>query len=142
VLDAIDHVRAKAALIAHCRKAGTHLVTTGGAGGRRDPTQIRIDDLSRTTQDALAASVRARLRKHYGFPREPKKRFGVDCVYSLEQSRRPAGADFSAACAAPAEAFDPAMGLACAGYGSSVAVTASFGFAAAARVLAGILTPR
>jgi tRNA A37 threonylcarbamoyladenosine dehydratase len=142
VLDAIDHVRAKAALIAHCRKAGTHLVTTGGAGGRRDPTQIRIDDLSRTTQDALAASVRARLRKHYGFPREPKKRFGVDCVYSLEQSRRPAGADLSTACATPAEAFDPSVGLACAGYGSSVAVTASFGFAAAARVLAGILTPR
>jgi tRNA A37 threonylcarbamoyladenosine dehydratase len=135
VIDAIDHVRAKAALIAWCRRAGIRIVTTGAAGGRIDPTQIEIVDLSRTTQDALASKVRAKLRKDYGFTREPKKKFGVDCVFSPEQIRRPAATD---ACAADG-GFDAASGLGCAGYGSSVAVTAGFGFAAAARVLAGIL---
>lgn len=137
VIDAIDHVRAKAALIAHCRRIRRRIVTTGGAGGRSDPTRIEVADLSRTTQDALASKVRARLRKDYGFPREAKKKFGVECVYSPEPIRRAAGDD---SCAVPGAAdFDPVAGLACAGYGSSVAVTAGFGFAAAARVLAAIL---
>lgn len=135
VLDAIDHVRAKAALIAWCRRAGIRVVTTGAAGGRSDPTRIEVIDLSRTTQDALASKVRAQLRKDYGFPRDPKKKFGVDCVFSPEQSRRPTNAN---SCAVD-EGFDAGAGLNCAGYGSAVAVTASFGFAAAARVLAGIL---
>jgi tRNA A37 threonylcarbamoyladenosine dehydratase len=132
VIDAIDQVRAKAALIAHCRRAGIALVTTGGAGGRSDPTQLRIDDLSRTTQDPLASKVRATLRKEYGFPREPKKKFGVDCVYSVEPLRRPQGA----ACDTDEAGLH---GLNCAGYGSSVCITAGFGFAAAARAQALIL---
>jgi tRNA A37 threonylcarbamoyladenosine dehydratase len=140
VIDAIDHVRAKAALIAHCRRAGIRIVTTGAAGGRTDPTRIEVIDLARTTQDALASKVRALLRKDYGFSREPKKKFGVECVFSPEQVRRTIGAD---SCAvegvAAAIPVDPTAGLNCAGYGSSVAVTASFGFVAAARVLAGIL---
>jgi len=135
VIDAIDHVRAKAALIAHCRRAGIRIVTTGAAGGRTDPTRIEVIDLARTTQDALASKVRALLRKDYGFSREPKRKFGVDCVFSPEQARRPASAD---SCLVD-EGFEAGAGLNCAGYGSSVAVTASFGFAAAARVLAGIL---
>jgi tRNA A37 threonylcarbamoyladenosine dehydratase len=73
VIDAIDNVRAKAALIAHCRQQGLRILTTGGAGGRLDPTQIQVVDLSRTTQDALASKVRARLRKLYGFSRDPKR---------------------------------------------------------------------
>jgi tRNA A37 threonylcarbamoyladenosine dehydratase len=141
VIDAIDQVRAKAALIAGCRRAGISVVTTGGAGGRTDPTRIEVTDLSRTTQDALASKVRARLRKDYGFPRDPKQKFGVDCVFSPEQIRRSASADFCSIGSDLADdAFDATAGLNCAGYGSSVAVTASFGFAAAARVLAGILT--
>lgn len=144
VIDAIDSVRAKAALIAHCRQQRQFIVTTGGAGGRRDPTRITLVDLARTTQDALAAKVRARLRKDYGFPRGPKSRFGVDCVYSPEPIRRPVSAEFSTAqaCTIPATddtTFNGAAGLACAGYGSVVTVTASFGLAAAARTLAAIL---
>jgi len=135
VIDAIDHVRAKAALIAWCRRAGIRIVTTGAAGGRTDPTRIEVIDLSRTTQDALASKVRAQLRRDYGFTRDPKKKFGVECVYSPEQVHRPASADF---CSVD-EGFDAAAGLNCAGYGSSVAVTATFGFVAASRALAGIL---
>ena len=148
VIDAIDQVRAKAALIAHCRRAGVPVVTTGAAGGRSDPTRIEVLDLSRTTQDALASRVRARLRKEYAFTRDPNRKFGVECVFSPEQIRRPAGAvrgnaaaadSCAAAGAAADEGFDAAAGLNCAGYGSSVAVTASFGLVAAARVLAAIL---
>lgn len=132
VLDCIDQVKAKAALVAHCQSARIPVVTTGGAGGRTDPTRIRIDDLARTTQDALASKLRARLRKEHGFPRDAKKKFGVPCVYSDEQIRRPAGADF---CDVDEAGLH---GLNCAGYGSSVAVTAGFGCAAAAHCL-GIL---
>ena len=126
VIDAIDQVAAKAALIALCRARGQFLVTTGGAGGRVLPARVKVDDLARTVQDALAASLRARLRKNYGFP--AGKSFGIDCVYSDEPIRRPA----AEACVADGSA---PQGLSCAGYGSSVAVTATFGFAAAAHLI-------
>jgi tRNA A37 threonylcarbamoyladenosine dehydratase len=138
VIDAIDNVRAKTALIAHCRQTEILIVTTGGAGGRTDPTRMEITDLSRTVQDVLASKVRARLRKEYNFPRDPKKKFGVDCVFSQEPIRQPSRATSADFCEAP---VDGAAGLACAGYGSSVAVTACFGFAAAARVLDTLLGP-
>jgi tRNA A37 threonylcarbamoyladenosine dehydratase len=132
VLDCIDEVKAKAALIAHCQRHKIALVTTGGAGGRSDPTRIRIDDLSRTTQDALASRLRAKLRKDYGFTRDAKKKFGVPCVFSDEPIRRPQ----KGACDVDEARLH---GLNCAGYGSSVAVTASYGLVAAAWAL-GILT--
>jgi tRNA A37 threonylcarbamoyladenosine dehydratase len=132
VIDCIDQVKAKAALVAHCKRNKMPVVTTGGAGGRTDPTRIKIDDLSRTTQDALASKLRAKLRKDYGFSREAKKKFGVPCVFSAEQLCRPASADF---CDVDERGLH---GLNCAGYGSSVVVTACFGFAAAAHCL-GIL---
>ena len=132
VIDAIDQVRAKAALAAHCKRNQILLIMTGGAGGRIDPTRVCIDDLSRTTQDALASKVRSRLRSEYGFTRDPKKKFGIECVYSPEQLRRPA----DASCEVDGDEESQSItGLNCAGYGSSVAVTSAFGMAAAARVL-------
>ncbi len=130
VVDCIDQVSAKAALIARCRAAKIDVVTCGAAGGRTDPTRIRSDDLARAAGDPLLAKVRYRLRRHYGFPREAAgriRKFGVAAVYSDEPVRLPVGA------CAPEP--DLAAGLACAGYGSSVAVTASLGFAAAAVTL-------
>lgn len=128
VVDAIDNVRVKAALIAHCRRQRIPLIVAGAAGGQLDPTRIRVDDLARTVQDPLLAKVRALLRREYGFTREPGKKFGVECVYSTEPLIYPKEAACAAAPAAPA-------GLNCAGFGSSVCVTAGFGLAAAARVL-------
>ena len=129
VLDAIDHQRAKVALIIHCRQRQLRLMTAGAAGGQTDPTRIRVDDLSRTLQDPLLARVRARLRKEHGFPRDPRKKFGVEAVYSTEPLRYP-----TAVCTATQ---GPA-GLSCAGFGSSMAVTAGFGLAAASRLIDGI----
>lgn len=131
VLDAIDHQRAKVALIVHCRRRGLRLVTAGAAGGQTDPTRIRVDDLARTLQDPLLAKVRARLRKEHGFPRDPRKKFGVEAVYSTEPLRYP-----TAAC----DAAQGPAGLSCAGFGSSMAVTAGFGLAAASRLIEGIVS--
>ncbi|MDK2122839.1 tRNA cyclic N6-threonylcarbamoyladenosine(37) synthase TcdA [Chitinimonas sp. DQS-5] len=138
VLDCIDGVRTKAALIAYCRERAIPLVTVGGAGGQVDPTQIKVSDLALTIQDPLLAKVRALLRKNYGFPREAKRKFGVECVFSTEPLRYP-----EVACEVDEVPQRP-QGLNCAGFGSSMCVTATFGLFAAARVLnqlsAGTLT--
>ncbi len=132
VIDAIDSVRTKAALIAACRKRKLSIIMAGGAGGQTDPTQIRVDDLARTTQDPLASKVRAMLRREFGFPRGEKK-MGVDCVYSTEPLVYPQ-ADGSVCAQKPQG--DGSVRLDCAGgFGASVCVTGSFGFAAAAHVL-------
>lgn len=132
VIDAIDQVRSKAALIYYCKRNKIPLITTGGAGGMIDPTRIRISDLSRTEHDPLAAKLRQRLRQDYGFSRNPKRRFAIDCVYSDEQPRFPA-ADGGICHGKPAAS---GLKLDCAsGYGSASFVTAGFGFAAVARVL-------
>lgn len=128
VIDAIDQVKAKAAMIAHCRRQRLPIVTAGAAGGQIDPTQIRLADLAQTVQDPLLAKVRSILRREYGFPRDGKKKFGVTAVYSTEPLRYPEG---NAACAADGGP----TGLNCAGFGSSVCVTSVFGMAAAAHVL-------
>jgi tRNA A37 threonylcarbamoyladenosine dehydratase len=132
VLDAIDQTRVKAALIAWCKAHEVDLVTTGSAGGQTDPSRIRVADLSRTIQDPLAARLRSLLRKQYGFPRDPKKKFGVECVFSEEPLTYPSG---DLACDVDEGGI---TGLNCAGFGSSVCVTATFGFVAAARVLTGL----
>lgn len=128
VIDAIDSIRFKAALINHCRRNKIKIVTTGGAGGRVDPLQVDVADLSRTWNDALAAKVRSRLRSDYGFSRNPKRRFSVDCVFSPEQPRYPAdGGEVT-----HAKPGIPGAKLDCEqGYGSVGMVTSVFGLVAA-----------
>ncbi|HQZ01422.1 MAG TPA: tRNA threonylcarbamoyladenosine dehydratase [Thauera sp.] len=138
VVDAIDNVRAKVAIAVTCRTRGMPLVMAGGAGGKLDPAQIRIDDLARTLQDPLLSKVRARLRKEHAFPRDAKKKFGIEAVFSVEPLRYPEPAscevDGGAAGVAPSGRAG-LQGLACAGYGSSMAVTASVGLFCASRAI-------
>jgi tRNA A37 threonylcarbamoyladenosine dehydratase len=131
VIDAIDNVRAKTALIAYCRARKIRLITIGGAGGQTDPTRIEIRDLSKTEQEPLLAKVRKRLRAEYGFPRGTKNKFGIDAVFSTEPLRFPEAQE---ACAI-GDSTAGITGLNCAGFGSAMVVTASFGLAAAAQVL-------
>jgi tRNA A37 threonylcarbamoyladenosine dehydratase len=142
VVDAIDSVRTKTALIAWCVEHGQPLITVGGAGGQLDPTRIRIDDLALTIQDPLLSKVRGQLRKLHGFPRGPKAKFKVSAVYSDEPLIYPEVLALDTSEAAGSGDTVPAVagpvGLNCAGFGSSVCVTASFGFAAAAYVLRNI----
>lgn len=130
VIDAIDNVRAKTALIAYCRERGIRLITIGGAGGQTDPTRIEIRDLSRTEQEPLLAKVRKRLRNEYGFPRGPKNKFGIDAVFSTEPLLMPQGEQ---ACSLDEQGG--VTGLNCAGFGSAMTVTASFGLVAVSKVL-------
>lgn len=138
VIDAIDTIRFKAAMIAFCRSRRIRIVTTGGAGGRVDPLAVRIGDLSRTWNDALAAKVRQRLRAEHGFPASPRRPFGVDCVWSTEQPMYPDGAG-GVGHAKPGAA---GVRLDCdTGYGSVGWVTGTFGLVAASRVVNRALDP-
>lgn len=137
VIDAIDSVKAKAALIAYCKRNKIPVITTGGAGGQTDPLQIEITDIAKTVQDPLMSKVRSMLRRDYNFSKNPKRKFGVDCVYSTEQLVYP-NADGSV-CHQKSEA-EGSMRLDCnAGFGAVTMVTASFGFAAAATVVKKII---
>ena len=137
VIDAIDNTRAKTALVVHCRANHIPLVTIGSAGGQVDPTRIAVCDLSRTEQEPLLARVRKRLRRLHGFPRGTKNKFGIDAVYSTEPVRHPelCSTDDETNSEMNSEINEGLNGLNCAGYGSAVVVTASFGFVAAGLVL-------
>jgi tRNA A37 threonylcarbamoyladenosine dehydratase len=131
LLDAIDSPSLKALLLARCRERGIPVVTTGGAGGRREPTALRADDLARTTHDALLQATRKILRAEFGFPRGEKK-FGVPCVYSPEAQVFPARD--GSVCDQPEPGSN--LRLDCrSGYGTACFVTGAFGFAAAAEVV-------
>jgi len=132
VIDAIDSVKAKAALIDYCRRAQIPLITIGGAGGQLDPTKIDVRDLSKTEQEPLLKKVRRRLRSEYGFPRGEKNKFNVDAVFSMEPLRYP---EDEAGCSLDADERNGVTGLNCAGFGSSMVVTAGFGMVAAAHLL-------
>jgi len=135
VLDATDDVKMKISLAAYCeardeigrvrnversdkKTAVIPVVICGGAGGKIDPSRIKAADLAKTTQDPVLSKIRYALRKEYGFSSDPKKKLGITAIYSDEPRQGVASG-----------------GLSCAGYGSAVTVTATFGFVAAAEVL-------
>lgn len=135
VVDAIDAITNKCRLIALCHARQLPVIVCGGAGGRRDPTQIRRTDLSLATHDRLLSEVRKRLRQEHGFPRDGKK-FGVECICSAEIPVFPQK-DGTVCPAAEAEAKPgESRRLNCDwGFGSATHVTGAFGFAAAAAVV-------
>ncbi len=129
VVDAIDSVKPKAALIAWCSANKMPLVVVGGAGGQIDPTKVEIRDLARTEQEPLLKKVRKLLRAQYGFSRGEKQKYHIDAVFSMEPLRYP---DTGDAC----EIDDNGItGLNCAGFGSCMVVTATFGMVTAGQVL-------
>lgn len=137
VLDAIDSVKAKAALLAFCASNKIKVITVGGAGGQTDPTQIRVADLTKTIQDPLAKKLKDTLRRFHRFPTNPKRKFGIDCVFSTEQLKYPQ--TDGTVCTMKASA-DGVKKMDCAsGFGASTMVTASFGFVAAAKVVEKII---
>lgn len=139
VIDAIDSIKFKAAMINHCRRNKLPIIATGGAGGLSDPTMIKVADLSRTYNDPLAAKVRRQLRDEYGFSRNTKRTFGVECVFSSQQQVYPK-ADGTVSHEKPGI---HGVSLDCRfGYGTSSTVTATFGFVAAARAIHKILNKR
>jgi tRNA A37 threonylcarbamoyladenosine dehydratase len=124
VIDACDQMAAKETLAAWGRAASrVPFVTVGAAGGKRLAQAVEVDDVALTTHDPLLARLRQRLRRRHGAPRQG--RLGVTAVFSREAVAPPD----------PSCALGREGNLNCHGYGSSVAVTATFGLCAAGWVL-------
>ncbi len=77
VLDCIDSVSPKLALIIACRRRKIKLVSSMGAGGKMDPSKVMVRDLSKTNNCYLAKQIRKRLKKE-GITK------GFRCVFSTE----------------------------------------------------------
>ena len=63
VVDAIDSVSPKVFLIYHALQLGLRVVSAMGAGGKMDPTQVRVAPIEKTYQCRLAHTIRKRLHK-------------------------------------------------------------------------------
>lgn len=141
VVDAIDRMSTKALLIGEAHARGRRVLTVGGAGGRRDPTQIRTGDLGDASGDELLRQVRRRLRRDHGFAAGTQKgrmNWGVHCVWSSEPQVFPR-ADGSCA-AEPEPGADLAMNCD-SGFGTGVFVTGAFGLVAAAEIVRVLTSP-
>jgi tRNA A37 threonylcarbamoyladenosine dehydratase len=121
VLDCIDVPRAKIALYLAAKRLRIPLMMAGGAGGKTDPTQIAVADLSQSIQDPLLARIRQHLRQQHGLPSAPKL-MRIPVVYSRQAMQRPS-------------VCETQNKLNCGGFGSSVMVTATFGMMMAAHAL-------
>ena len=77
VLDCIDSLSPKLALIITCKRKKIKLVSAMGAGGKTDPSKVMVKDISKTNNCFLAKQIRKKLKKeqiHKGFR----------CVFSTE----------------------------------------------------------
>jgi tRNA A37 threonylcarbamoyladenosine dehydratase len=123
VVDAIDTLANKALLISECRKRALPVITSGGAGGKKDGTAVRVADLAQASHDPLLQKLRKKLRAEFGFSADPRIRFGVPAVYSPETPT-------------PPESCEAGLRMDCnSGYGAVTFVTGVFGFAAAGWVV-------
>lgn len=131
VVDCCDQMAAKLAMAAWARGSKALFITVGAAGGKRHAHQVEIDDLAAVTHDPLLAQLRSRLRKNHGAPREGRK-IGIPSVFSREPVAPPD----------PSCALEGDGTLNCSGYGSVIAVTATFGQCAAGWMLDAIARKR
>jgi tRNA threonylcarbamoyladenosine dehydratase len=137
VVDAIDRTSIKALIIAKCHVRGLPVITSGSAGGRRDPTVIKIADLGHAGSDPLLRGVRQSLRRDHGFAKSEQHRpvtMNVPCVFSTEKPVYP-WADGSCSLE-PEQGAESGLRLDCAaGFGAATFVTGAFGFMLAAEVV-------
>ncbi|MEO8351855.1 MAG: tRNA threonylcarbamoyladenosine dehydratase [Chthoniobacteraceae bacterium] len=132
VVDAIDNVTHKCALIVECRARNLPVVTIGGAGGKRDGSNLLVRDLAFTGHDDLLRQVRKKLRREHGFPGDVKIAWGVPAVYSAEKPVFPHSDGTWTVTAAPGSRLT----LDCeSGFGTAAFVTGAFGLAAAGEVV-------
>ena len=125
VIDACDQVAAKTAMAAWALREKHVFICVGAAGGKRHAERAEIADIAEVTHDPLVARLRYRLRRGHG-AQAAGKRIGVAAVFSRENVVMPQ------VCDGPQ---DTDGSLNCHGYGSTVAVTATFGMCAAGWVL-------
>lgn len=78
MVDAIDNIDSKVALLEYCHKNNLKVISSMGAGCKSDPTRLFIGDVSSSTEDPLSRSTRRRLRA-LGISS------GIPVVYSTEK---------------------------------------------------------
>lgn len=126
VIDAIDSLSNKCLLINYCKTNNINIITLGAAGGKKDLSKLKLDDLSKTRNDKLLQKVKKQLRQKYNFPRADKK-FLVPCIYSEEMASLP-----ELSC----DIENSSLKLDCSsGFGTATHITGSFGFFASAFVI-------
>lgn len=79
VIDAIDNIDSKVALLHYCKTHSLPVISSMGAGCKSDPTRVFIGDISVSTDDALAGSTRRKLRKR-------GVKDGIPVVFSSEKT--------------------------------------------------------
>ncbi len=85
VIDAIDTVTSKIALVELCQKAGVPIISSMGTGNKLDPTKFEVTDIYKTSVCPLARVMRYELKKR------GVKRLKV--VYSKEEPIKPSESD-------------------------------------------------
>ena len=154
VLDCTDQVKAKFAMIQFCQRRRQKILVCGAAGGKTDATRIQQADLAQSIQDPILSKIRQQLRRaqretHPAAKSKKSKlakntKLNVPVLFSDEAVRYPeleqaqCSIDTDDSGKNSANAIAP-QGLNCAGFGSSVMVTASFGMAAAQWAVAQLL---
>ena len=81
VVDAIDDVPVKVELIRQLKEKNIPFISSMGAGGKLDPSQIRLADISKTSGCPLARIMRSKLKEHNIYK-------GVPTVFSPELPQR------------------------------------------------------
>lgn len=132
VVDAVDRMSIKALILHQCRLQKHPVLTVGGAGGRSDPTQIRIRDFGEVGGDELLRLVRRKLRRDFDWEGGNGHIYKIPAVYSAEPMRYPT--NDGQICASPIPNTPVRMDCA-AGLGAATFVTGTFGFVAASEVI-------
>ncbi len=137
VVDAVDRMSIKSAIIGNCTRKGLPVITLGSAGGRRDPSKIKVVDLGLSGSDLLLQQVRRKLRQDYGFAKSDDGKpvvMNVPCVFSTEKPMFPRA---DGTCSLEQEpGAESGLRLDCsAGFGAATHLTGAFAFAAVGEVL-------
>lgn len=131
IIDAIDSVTIKSALLAYCKARKIPLLTVGSAGGKSDPRQVTSADLGKTISDPMLSKVRQQLYKWYNFARDKNRKFGVEAVFSTEQAVFPKP---DGEVCMQKSAMVEGVKLDCSGgFGAATMLTGTMGFVAAER---------
>ncbi|MEI8401756.1 MAG: tRNA threonylcarbamoyladenosine dehydratase [Alcaligenaceae bacterium] len=141
VIDCTDQVAAKIAMVLQSRARKQPLIVCGAAGGKTNSLALQVGDLAEATHDALLARVRNLLRRDHRFARASDAagkalkrlpKMGVRVLWVNQPTKLPEVWQQQ-------QEGQALQGLSCAGYGSTVTVTAAMGFAAAAEAVNTIL---
>ncbi len=137
IIDAIDNITAKCHLLATCRALNIQVITSGGSGGRLDPLQVKVSDMSETHTDPLLQQVRKVLRSKHDFPADGS--FNLPTIWSVELPTEPVelhydkGMGFKCVCPQGANDFHSCEKRNMI-YGTAGFVTGAFGLVAAAEI--------